>query len=48
VRSEKRRARQRVTHLAGVVRVIDCGTTGGRVWLRVDATAQASVIFRTE
>jgi hypothetical protein len=30
---------QRKTHLAGVVRVIDCGTTGGHVWLRADATA---------
>jgi hypothetical protein len=39
---------QRVTHLADVVRVIGCVTTGGRVWLRADATAQESVIFRTE
>jgi hypothetical protein len=35
-------------NLADIVRVIDCDTTGGRVWLRADATAQESVIFRTE
>jgi pyruvate, water dikinase len=34
--------------LAEIVRVIDCDTTGGRVWLRADATAQASQVFRTE
>jgi hypothetical protein len=26
-------------NVAGVVRTIDCGTTGGCVWLRADATA---------
>jgi hypothetical protein len=35
-------------NLAGIVRVIDCDTTGGRVWLRADATAPESVIFRAE
>jgi hypothetical protein len=35
-------------NLAAIVWVIDCDTTGGRVWLRADATAQESVIFRTE
>ncbi len=35
-------------NLADIVRVIDCDTTGGRVWLRADATAQEAVIFRTE
>jgi len=30
------------------VRVIDGDTTGGRGWLRADATAQESMIFRTE
>jgi hypothetical protein len=34
--------------LAEVVRVIDCDTTGGRVWLRADATAQEALVFRTE
>jgi hypothetical protein len=37
-----------MTHLAGVVRMIDFNTPGGRVWLRSDATAQESLIFRTE
>jgi len=33
---------------ADVVRVIDCDTTGARVWLRADATAQETVVFRME
>jgi hypothetical protein len=35
-------------NLADIVRVIDCSTTDGRVWLRADATAPESVIFRAE
>jgi hypothetical protein len=34
--------------LAEVVRVIDCDATGGRVWLRADATAQEALVFRTD
>jgi hypothetical protein len=34
--------------LAGVVHVIDCDATGGRIWLRADATSQEALIFRTE
>ena len=34
--------------LADVVRVIDCDLTGGRVWLRADATAQEALVFRTD
>jgi pyruvate,water dikinase len=34
--------------LADVVRVIDCDLTGGRVWLRADATAQEAQVFRTD
>jgi hypothetical protein len=34
--------------LAEVVRVIDCAATGGRVWLRADATAQTALVFRTD
>ncbi len=33
---------------ADIVRVIDCETTGSRVWLRADATAQEALVFRTE
>jgi hypothetical protein len=34
--------------LGDVVRVIDCGGEGCNVWLRTDATAQSSVVFRAE
>ncbi|MDD3178918.1 MAG: PEP/pyruvate-binding domain-containing protein [Opitutaceae bacterium] len=34
--------------LADVVRVIDCDTTGGRVWLRADTTTQEAIVFRTD
>ncbi len=34
--------------LANVVRVIDCDSTGGRIWLRADATAQEALVFRTD
>ncbi len=34
--------------LADVVHVIDCDATGGRMWLRADATAQEALVFRTE
>jgi hypothetical protein len=34
--------------LAEVVHVIDCDATGGRIWLRADATSQEALIFRTE
>ena len=30
-----------------VVHVIDCDATGGRIWLRADATAQEALVFRT-
>ncbi len=33
---------------ADIVRVIDCETTGSRVWLRADATAQEALVFRTD
>jgi hypothetical protein len=32
--------------LEGVVRVIDCATLPGGVWLRADATAQSALVFR--
>ncbi len=32
--------------MEGVVRVIDCGSMAGGVWLRADATAQSALVFR--
>jgi hypothetical protein len=46
--TDRFRAPPCMTHLADIGRVIDCDTTGGRVWLRANATAPESVIFRTE
>jgi hypothetical protein len=33
---------------AEIVRVIDCADVPGYIWLRADATAQESLVFRTE
>ncbi|ACB74107.1 PEP/pyruvate-binding domain-containing protein [Opitutus terrae] len=36
------------SQMADIVRVIDCDSMGGHVWLRADATAQEAIVFRTD